>query len=304
MTFFQQRTETAQHSHIDPATRLGTVHYTVADLERQIDFYQRVLNFTLHWREGREAALGAGKADLLRLTEQPGARRVRRTTGLYHTAFLVPTRWELAQLLRRIAETRTPIQGMTDHYTHLAIYLPDAEGNGIELAWDFPREKWAPVMKQIARDGAQALMNLGGPLEASTLFGELGRDPRPWDKLDPETQIGHVHLHVSGIAATGEFYQDLFGFDTVLSSSEAGIRFFSAGGYHHHIGTNIWNGAGAPPPPPDATGLRSYTVIVPGNDQLQQILERMARAGVPTTTTEHGVLLRDPARNGILLTTL
>src|SRR5690606_33820101 len=123
-TLQQQKVATQQRIH--PATRLGHVHYTTADLDRQIAFYQDVLGFKQHWREDGAAGLGAGGEDLLRLTELPNAPRVRGTTGLYHTAFLVPTRWELAQLLRQIAVTRTRIQGMVDHHTHLAIYLPDA----------------------------------------------------------------------------------------------------------------------------------------------------------------------------------
>ena len=101
---------------IHPATTLGAVHYTVANLERQITFYQQILGFQVHWRDGASVGLGAGGSDLLRLTEVPGARRVRGTTGLYHTAFNVPTRWELAQLLKRITDTGTRVQGMSDLY--------------------------------------------------------------------------------------------------------------------------------------------------------------------------------------------
>src|SRR5438105_13728639 len=96
---------------IDPATRLGAVHYTVADLNRQMDFYQNVLGFKLLRRDAATAALGGG-TELLQLTEMSGARRMRNRTGLYHTAFLVPTRWELAHLLNRIAETKPRIQAL------------------------------------------------------------------------------------------------------------------------------------------------------------------------------------------------
>jgi catechol 2,3-dioxygenase len=288
---------------IHPATMLGPVHYTVASLDRQIDFYRRILGFQLHWRDGTDAGLGAGGADLLRLSELRGARRVQGTTGLYHTAFNVPTRWELAQLLKRIAETRTPVQGMSDHYTHLAIYLPDAEGNGIELAWDFPREKWEPLLAEVRAKGMDVYMSKNGPLDYQTLLAEeLGRSTAPWERLSAGARVGHVHLHVADLQATRRFYQGLLGFEVPMSFEERGGVFFAAGGYHHHIGTNTWQGAGAPPPPPDATGLRHFTVVLPDGDELARLVARAEQAGHAAAATDGGVLLRDPAHNGVLLT--
>src|SRR5690242_12668061 len=98
------------YESVHPATRVVHVHYTTANLDRQIAFYRDILGFKLHWQENGSAGLGAGGGenlpgeDLLRLTESKTARRARHTTGLYHTAFLVPTRWDLAQLLKSIAE--------------------------------------------------------------------------------------------------------------------------------------------------------------------------------------------------------
>ena len=288
---------------IHPATTLGAVHYTVASLERQITFYQQILGFQVHWRDGASVGLGAGGADLLRLTELRGARRVRGTTGLYHTAFNVPTRWELAQLLKRITATDTRVQGMSDHYTHLAIYLPDAEGNGIELAWDFPREKWEPVLAEARTRGPDVLASKNGPLDYQALLSEeLGRDTTPWERLSAGARVGHVHLHVADLAATRQFYHGVLGFEVPMNLEAFGGAFFAAGGYHHHIGTNIWHGAGAPPPPPDATGLRHFTVVLPNGDELARLVARAEQAGHAVVTTDEGVLLRDPAHNGVLLT--
>jgi catechol 2,3-dioxygenase len=291
----------AETGVINPATALGLVHYTVASLDRQIEFYQGILGFQLHWRDGANAGLGAGGADLLRLSEMQGARRVQRTTGLYHTAFNVPTRWELAQLLKRIAETRTPVQGMSDHYTHLAIYLPDTEGNGIELAWDFPREKWEPLLADVQIRGMEAFAGKNGPLDYQALLAEeLGRDTTPWERLSVGSRVGHVHLHVADLQATWQFYHGVLGFEVPMRF-DSGI-FFAAGGYHHHIGTNIWQGAGAPPPPPDAIGLRHFTVVLPDGDELDRLVAYAEQAGLPVVRTDAGVLLRDPAYNGVLLT--
>lgn len=288
---------------IHPATALGHVSYTVASLERQIAFYQQILGFQVHWRDGASAGLGAGGADLLRLTELRGARQVRGATGLYHTAFNVPTRWELAQLLTRIAETRTPIQGMSDHYTHLAIYLPDAEGNGIELAWDFPREKWAPLLAEVRAKGMSVYMSKNGPLDYQALLEEeLEGNPTPWERLSEGTRVGHVHLHVANLQATQRFYHGALGFEIPISFESRGGVFFGAGGYHHHIGTNTWQGEGASPPPPDATGLRHFTVVLPDSAELARLVASAERAGHTADATDEGVLLRDPARNGLLLT--
>ena len=286
---------------IDPATRLGHVHYTAANLDRQIAFYKDVLGFKLHWREGDSAGLGAGGEDLLRLTELPGARRARGTTGLYHTAFLVPTRWELAHLLKRIAETRTAIQGTADHGTHHAIYLPDAEGNGIELAWDRPADQWPKT--------AQEMMAANRGLHPETVFSALEDQPDEWVALDAATKVGHVHLHVSRLDPTVEFYGGLLGlgspFDfSALRDSPFGdtARFFAAGGYHHHLGTNIWQGEGAPPPPADALGLRYFTIALPDDAALNQVTARLEAAGIAPEETDEGLLIHDPARNGVMLT--
>lgn len=287
-------------TEIHPATRLGHVHYTVANLERQIGFYQQVLGFKLHWREGQQAGLGAGGEDLLRLTERPGARRVRGTTGLYHTAFLVPAKLELAHLLKSIAVTRTPIQGMTNHGTHLAIYLPDAEGNGIELAWDFPREQWPKT--------AAEMLGRHRGLSPEEVFRALNDEDVSWDGLDSGTKVGHVHLHVASLTPTHHFYHEVLGFGLPwdFSGAPGGFAdtaiFFSAGGYHHHIGTNIWQGEGAPPPPADAIGLRYFTVVLPDQTEVERLVARAQQMGVATEQSEQGVVISDPAQNRMLLT--
>jgi catechol 2,3-dioxygenase len=283
---------------IHPATRLGHVHYTVANLDRQIAFYQDILGFKLHWREARSAGLGAGSEDLLRMTEVDSVRRYTGTTGLYHTAFNVPTRWQLAHLLNSIAQTKTPIQGMSNHGTHLAIYLPDAEGNGIELAWDFPAEQWHKTFADIVARRR---------FDTHELLRELEQDPAKWQGLDPASRVGHVHLHVADLQATERFYQDILGLEIPHYIRDAPAqfreqaRFFSAGGYHHHVGTNIWNGVDAPPPPADAIGLRYYTLVLPDSAELEHVLERVETAGIVIEESQQGILLRDPASNGLLL---
>jgi len=286
---------------IHPATRMGYVQYIAADIERQIEFYERILGLQTHWREGSSAGMGAGGEDLLRLREVPGAQRAYRTTGLYHTAFLVPERRDLAHLLMRIAATQTRIQGMTDHGTHWAIYLPDAEGNGIELAWDFPRERWPASFEQ--------MMRRNRALNTAELMQVLQEDSSPWDGPGPGTAVGHVHLHVAHIPPTRQFYHEVLGFNLSfdLENASGGLAetaaFFNAGDYHHHIGANTWLGEGAPPPPDDAIGLHYFTIMLPDQAALEPVLARIEAAGVATHQGEEGILLHDPSSNGILLTT-
>ena len=128
---------------LPPNLRLGPVHLRVANLDRALAWYTTALGLQVHRREGREAALGTGDGeDVVVLHEDPEARPAGRHSGLYHYALLYPSREELARAVVRLGATRTPVDGASDHETHEAIYLPDADGNGIELAADWPREPW------------------------------------------------------------------------------------------------------------------------------------------------------------------
>ncbi len=282
---------------IDPRTHLGRVHYTVASLEKMVAFYRDLLGFRLLWQEGDSAGLGAGERELLRLTQVDGAKRVRRTTGLYHTAFLLPTRWDLAHLVKRVLVSGAPIHGHSNHGTHLAFYLPDPEGNGIELAWDFPRDQW-PMTPDGMYDIARAPRS---GIDLEELLAELERDASPWEGLAPATVVGHVHLHVSSLNASRAFYHGVLGLDVTLDRDDFGALFVSAGGYHHHVGANIWLGEGAPPAPPYATGLRSFTIVVPGRQELDRLIGRLEEAQLPYEPQDEGVLVKDPSQIGVLL---
>ena len=230
---------------IDPGARIGAVHLTVADLGRLVSFYEARLGLTVRRRDSRTAWLGAGGAggaDLLVLHESPTARRVPGTTGLYHFAVLVPTRRALARSLRRLVDTSTTLQGVADHGVSEALYLGDPEGNGIEIYRDRPRADWPVVAGQL-KMGTD-------PLDLDGLLSELEAegDARDAAGMPPATTIGHVHLHVADLVTTEEFYAGVLGFELTQRFGQSAY-FFAAGGYHHHVGANIWAGAGAPPPP-------------------------------------------------------
>lgn len=288
---------------IHPDTLIGHVHLTVANVERQIEFYRSVVGFKLHWHEGETAGLGAGQADLLRLTEDSSSSRVRGTTGLYHFAVLYPNRRELARSVARLIELRYP-NSPTDHLMTETTYLDDPEGNGIELYADTPeRGSWDMSDDGFAAVDAQGNPHSGRePLDVEALLQHL----RPGDRLDqsaPEgTGIGHVHLHVADIAEANYYYHDQLGFDIQGVSNSIGISFVSAGGYHHHIGLNIWLGQGAPAPANGALGLRYFSILVPDAAELGRLSDRLEQAKLPFKKNEAGVLARDPSHNGILLT--
>lgn len=275
---------------IHPDTRLGPVHLKVSDLVLSIGFYQRSIGLRLHHNGGSQAYLGAGGEDLLVLTEIPGAVRVPRRSGLYHFAILVPSRLALARSLRNLIESETPLQGFADHLVSEAIYLADPDGNGIEIYADRPRSAWE------YRNGRLQMDTL--PFDAQGVLGELKSDAAPWDGIHADTRLGHIHLHVGDLDAAQAFYTDILGFDYVAGLPSA--AFVSAGGYHHHIGLNTWNGVGVPPPPQDAAGLRYFTVVLPNAAELDLIAQRCFDANINYDRTEEGLQVQDPSQNTIL----
>lgn len=277
---------------LSPATRLGHVRLRVADLERCLAFYQDVIGLRLHRRRDGEASLGAGGEDLLVLEEDRAARRVPGTTGLYHFAILVPTRLHLARALRRLMETRARVDGFADHLVSEAIYLPDPEGNGIEIYRDRPRSQWR-------HDGGRLRMATE-PLDLRDLLAELQGRTEPWQGLPEGTAIGHVHLHVADLQLAETFYCGILGFDLVTRYGPA-ASFVSAGGYHHHVGFNTWLGVGAPPPPPGAAGLDYFVIRLSDREELERVTDRVRKAGLDLESRDGGLLVRDPSRNGVLL---
>lgn len=280
---------------IHPDTCIGSVHLTVSDLDRSLQFYGGTLGFRTRRREEAVVELGTEAASLLTLWERAGARpRPPHTSGLYHVAILPPARADLARALQRLLEARYPIDGASDHLVSEAVYLADPDGNGIEIYADRPRSAWPMLNGRLRMDTL--------PLDVEDLMGELATSSRPGTSLPDGTRIGHVHLHVAELGAAEAFYRGVLGFDLMVRYGNS-ASFLSAGGYHHHIGLNTWAGVGAPPPPPDAAGLRYFTVRLPNGAELARVVGRVRDAGVPFEEMPEGVLVRDPSQNGVLLAT-
>lgn len=288
---------------IHPATRMGHVALTVANLDNQLAFYQQALGFKLHWRDGKTAGLGAGGADLLQLLERPQLKRYRGVTGLYHFAVLFPNRRELAVAVARLFALRYR-HYPTDHIMTKTTYLDDPEGNGIELYAESPEEGTFAIENGefVTRRTDGTLSDGREPLDVEALFRLLREDEDLTVPLPPETRIGHVHLHVRDVAEAVAFYHGVLGFDVMGQSPKFQAAFVSAGGYHHHLGLNTWQGPGAPPPPADAVGLRYFTVDVPEAAELETLLGRVRAAGLPVEPHPNGWLVHDPSRNPLVLT--
>src|SRR5581483_2504924 len=261
--------------------RLGPVHLVVRDLDRAIRWYEDALGLRVHARGEGRAELGDGDETVLVLEEDPEAVPAGRHAGLYHYALLYPSRAALARAALRLIASRTPIQGASDHRTHEAIYLPDADGNGIELAADRPREVWP---RDLGYAGGPA------PLDFDDLIAAAGGETPP-AHVDEGLRVGHLHLHVGDVDEGLAFYRDLLGFEEQANLGSA--AFVSAGGYHHHLGFNVWNGRGVGPPPPHAVGLRHWTVDLPAAD-VEELRERLEAAGAAVTERDGGFLVRDP----------
>ena len=295
--------ETKTGFSINPATHVGTVSLNVANLENQLTFYQQVLGFQLHWREGNQAGLGSGGTDLLQLVEQPDFKRYGRVTGLYHFAVLFPDRRELARAVARLFALKYP-NYPTDHIMTKTTYLDDPEGNGIELYTESPEDgTWTlanGVYETRRADGS--LSDGREPLDVNALLSHLEEDDRLDVSIPPETRMGHIHLHVRNIQEAVDFYHGVIGFDVMGVAKAFRMAFVSAGGYHHHIGLNTWQGEGAPPPPVDALGLRHFAVELPDQNALDEVIARVENAGIPANQTEDGLLLYDPSQNGVVLT--
>ncbi|MEA2420448.1 MAG: catechol 2,3-dioxygenase [Thermoleophilaceae bacterium] len=273
-------------------TTVGTVHLTVSDLGRSLDYYRSAIGLRVLESGSGRASLGAGERELLVLVEEPGARPARGHTGLYHFALLLAERADLARWLAHAARDRVALTGLADHFVSEALYLDDPDGHGIEIYWDRPREVWEG---QVARSLTTVAVDV------ESLLGELD-DPRtePFDGLTGETVMGHVHLKVAAIPQTVAFYRDVLGFG-LMAQLGGQAAFFAAGGYHHHLGSNTWLSRGAGPPPPGLAALRHATIVLADPAERDRVLARAEAAGHPAQEAADGPLLRDPSGNALVL---
>lgn len=159
---------------IPPQTRIGHIHLKVSDLDKALAFYHDLLGFEIMQRYGTQAVfISAGgyhhHIGLNTWYSKNAPPAPQKAAGLFHTAILYPTRRDLAVALKRLIDAGYPLTGASDHGVSEAIYLDDPDGNGVELYWDKPREKW-PV------DAAGNLQMVTGWLDLDDLLGQLPKE--------------------------------------------------------------------------------------------------------------------------------
>ncbi|MEC1666536.1 VOC family protein [Bacillus mojavensis] len=278
---------------IHEGTTIGYVKLTIRSLERSLQFYCNVIGFQVLKKTDRRAELTAdGIRTLLILEENPSAVVLpeRTVTGLYHFAILLPNRKELGIALARLIENGIAL-GQGDHAVSEALYLSDPDGNGIEMYADRPRSTW-----QRDREGNYVMTTTAVDIEG--LLEEAGEERKT--TLPNGTVIGHIHLHVSDLNEAKAFYTGVLGFDIVGDYADMSALFVSAGGYHHHIGLNIWAGRNAPPKPANASGLDYYTVVLPHQEELKRVADRVKNAGYSIEETENHFHVKDPVSGAFI----
>jgi catechol 2,3-dioxygenase len=276
-------------------TAIGAVRLQVADLQRSVAYYHDVLGMRIVTQTPTAAALGAigEERPLVWLHAREGVRPVPRpaTFGLYHFALLLPDRPALGRFLTHLSSIGIAA-GMADHLVSEAVYLTDPDGLGIEVYADRPRTAWR-------RDGRQLVMSTQ-PLDVRSVMAGGGSS---WDGLPSGSVIGHVHLHVGDLAEASGFYHAALGFDKIVWNYP-GALFLSAGGYHHHLGTNIWALGGRAAP--DQARLLEWELVVPREDDASAAARSLAASGYAveqvgsgwTTTDPWGTPLRIAAKAG------
>jgi catechol 2,3-dioxygenase len=269
------------------------VTLTVADLARSVEYYENAIGLSASSREDGTARLGVPGRDLLVLEEQPGVRAGRGTnTGLYHFALLLPERHYLAAWLAHAAGSHVHLTGASDHFVSEALYLRDPDGHGIEIYSDRPRDTWTKLP-----DGS---LNIGTvPLDLQDLM-RANVSGEPLERLPDGTVMGHIHLQVAHLEEARRFYTDAIGLDLMIEIPGQ-ASFLATGGYHHHLGMNVWAGVGAPPAPPDQARLTRAALEVESAEAMDAIQSRLADAGAEPVRDDGRVLVEDPSRNPLEL---
>jgi catechol 2,3-dioxygenase len=281
MTDADREQPSAARPGLPDGTRPGRVALRVSDLDRQVSFYRDVLGLDVGARNDEAATLGTATEPLLELHHDPDAAdRAPAETGLYHVAFLFPSRGALGDALRRVRE-RWRLTGASDHGVSEALYLTDPEGNGVELYRDRPRSEWSVTGDGRVEMGVE-------PLDVDAITdlacGNAG--------LPDETRVGHVHLEVSDLAAAERFYVDTLGLNVRQRYADAAL-FLAADRYHHHVGLNTWHNRRDPPA---GRGLRWFELLLPDRSSLDAVETALRDADVPVRKLEEGdgLELTDP----------
>lgn len=271
--------------HSGNATYVERVSLNIKNLERSLEFYTKIIGFSVLSQDDTHAELTSnGETVLLTLNQVDKERTHSRSTGLYHFALLLPTRDDLALMTMHLASNNIPL-GSADHHVSEALYLDDPDGNGIEIYIDRAPEHW------IWNDNQVHMVT--DPLDAEDLLKNRP-DPKSFKGLPKDTIMGHIHLYVSDLQKADEFYVEGLGFELILNFGGQAL-FMGSEKYHHHIAANAWNGLGAPSPERGSIGLDYFTVVYPSDKGLNEAVSRLTDLGYTTNKEENYTLTVDPS---------
>ncbi|RDI45758.1 VOC family protein [Falsibacillus pallidus] len=275
-----------QSFHESPNIYPGEIELSVENIDQSTRFYQEIIGLKILQQTEKTAVLTAdGQKPLVRLVQpEEIAKRNPSSAGLFHFALLIPDRKSLADVLRHFALAGYPLQGGSDHLVSEAIYLADPDGNGIEIYSDRHPDDWKWENGKVSMDTIQ--------LNVNDLMAKWDGDE--WTGLPEDTIMGHIHLQVSDLNQSEQFYTGLLGFDVVNRYGSQAL-FISTGKYHHHIGLNTWNSKGAGPQPENKTGLNWYSLIYPSEQERNAAAAKLAAAGYSIKENHHEVLVKDPS---------
>jgi len=264
---------------------VGAVGLVARDLDGLAAYYRDLLRLTELERTPQRAVLGAGDVALLELTHRPGALPDDPgEAGLYHTAFLMPTRADLARWILHVAKHRVPVTGASDHDVSEAIYLDDPEGNGVEVYSDRPPERWR-------RDG-KTIFQKTDPLDIEAIVREVDPATAAYPAAPGGLRVGHIHLRVGDTTRAEAFYADALGLD--VTRRRTGATFISSAGYHHHVGANVWHSQGAGLRDARRAGLGFFTLEANDAAALDGLRQRVAATGAAIEPIPGGFATADP----------
>jgi catechol 2,3-dioxygenase len=274
--------------------RIGAVGLIARDLDLLTSYYTQLLRLTVMARTDRMARLGTGGVTLLEIEHRPDAKPDDPSqAGLYHTAFLMPTRADLARWILHVAKARVPVTGASDHDVSEAIYLDDPEGNGVEVYADRPREKW--------RCEGPTIFQKTDPLDVDAIIREIDPATASYPHAPEGLRVGHIHLRVGDTAKAEDFYCGGFGME--VTRRRRGATFISSGGYHHHVGANVWHSDRAGRRDADRAGLAWFTIEAGNAEAFEAAKAGLTAAGAPVSVIDGGVETADPWGTRVRLVT-
>lgn len=261
---------------------IGQAALRVRDLDPMIDYYRSVLGMNEVGRTARGVTLGVGSVPLLDLVHKPAADFESPTSaGLFHIAYLMPSRKDLARWLVHAALRQVPLSGFADHNVSEAVYLNDPEGNGIEVYSDRPKEAWV-WSGRVVKMGTE-------PLDVDNLVALTDTKTDHYEVAPAGMRIGHIHLRVGEIAAARGFYEQAVGLQPT-QDARSDASFLSSGGYHHHLAVNSWNSRGAKERNAMETGLDWFSITVRNPDDLEAQKARLRAAGYVLVEMENDMV--------------